>query len=171
MRFNLALRLAGTMLVMGALAACTVTFEPVVDVRAVEAPVPAALIEVFHPDRGPGATYRIGDPIAFRLRTNLDGYVTLSALDPDGSVYVFARNVRVRAGRTQVVSGLGPRLQFVVDPPAGRHFVRASFTPDRTAERVTYRVIGYDSWLRQISLELRSFDEFDQRETTFTARR
>jgi hypothetical protein len=164
-----ALRPAGLLVFAMLLTACTITFEPWVEVRPTVPPRPSPRIEAFEPDRGAGAAYRIGEPIGFRILTNADGYVTLSALDADGEVYVFARNIRVRANRTQVISGIGPRQQFVVDPPTGRHYVRASFTPDRTDERVVYvGVRGRDAWLRRITLELRLFDVFDQRETTFT---
>lgn len=163
-----ALRPAGLLVFAMLLTACTITFEPWVEVRPTVRP-PSPRIEVFEPHRGAGATYRVGEPISFIVRTNTDGYVTLSALDADGEVYVFARNIRVRANRTQEISGITPRQQFVVDPPTGRHYVRASFTPDRTDERVVYiGVRGRDAWLRRITLELRLFDVFDQRETTFT---
>jgi hypothetical protein len=166
---TLAIRPAGLLVLVLLLSACTITFEPWVEVRPTVDPRPGPRIEIFEPERGVGASYRVGEPIGFRLRTNMDGYVTLSALDADGSVYVFARNVRVRANRTQVISGISPRQQFVVDPPTGRHYVRASFTPDRTTERVVYiGVRGRDGWLQRITMELRPFDAFDQRETTFT---
>jgi hypothetical protein len=155
------------------LGACTITFEPVVEVRT-RPPhaAPSALIERFEPNRGIGATYYVGDPISFRIRTSVDGFVTLTAIDPDGSVYVFARNIPVRGGRNEVIAGLSRRLTFVVDPPAGRHFVRASFTPTRTSERVVYiGIVGYDNWLRQISIEIGPFPTYDQRETSFAVRR
>ena len=163
-----ALRPAGLLIFALLLTACTITFEPWVEVRPMVQLLPSPRIEVFEPHRGAGAAYRVGEPISFMIRTNADGYVTLSALDADGEVYVFARNIRVRANRTQEISGIGPRQQFVVDPPFGRHHVRASFTPDRTDERVVYiGVRGRDAWLQRITLELRLFDDFDQRETTF----
>jgi hypothetical protein len=162
------LRPAGLVIMVMILAACTVTFEPFVDVRPTVRPS-TARIELFEPSRGVAASYRVGERISFDVRTNMSGFVTLSALDANGEVYVFARNVRVVANRTQTISGIGPRQQFVVDPPLGRHYVRASFTPERTAERVVYfGVTGRDGWLQRISLELRPFDVFDQRETTFT---
>jgi hypothetical protein len=166
-------RASAVLATIGVLAACTITFEPVVEVQRAAPPrPPAARIEFFEPDRGRTASYRVGERIAFDVRTNVDGFVTLSALDANGAVYVFARNVPVRGGRAERIEGIGPRQRFVVDPPLGRHFVRASFTPARTDEIVLYvGIIGYDAWLRQISLELRPFDAHDQRETVFTVRR
>jgi hypothetical protein len=170
-----ALRAASVVILAGLLASCTITFEPVVEVRPEPRPTvrfTAPQIERFEPDRGDASRYRVGDPIGFRVRTNADGFVTLTAIDPDGSVYVFARNIPVRGGRTEVITGLSPRQRFVVDPPLGRHRVRAAFTPARTDERVVYLgIVGYDRWLNQISLELRFFDAFDQRETTFSVTR
>jgi hypothetical protein len=129
-------------------------------------------IDFFEPDRGPNTTYRVGEPIGFRIRTNADGYLTLTAIDPGGRVYVFARNIRLQGNRTHVIEGIGPRQLFFVDPPTGRHFVRATFTPARTDERVTYVGLqGRDAWVRQITFELRPFDQYDQRETAFLVRR
>jgi hypothetical protein len=171
MRRLIALRGASILLLAAALSACTITFEPMLEVRPEPRPtirLTAPRIDRFEPDRGVGETYRIGEPIGFRVRANADGYVTLTAIDPDGSVYVFARNIPVRAGHTELITGIGPRQRFVVDPPLGLHRVRAAFTPERTEERIVYiGIVGYDRWLNQISLELRLFDAFDQRETNF----
>lgn len=161
----------GVVVALASLTACTVRFEPFGD-TAPARPLVTPRIEFFEPQRGPNTVYRVGEQIGFRIRTNMDGYVTLTALDPDGRVYVFARNIRVQGNRTTLIEGISPRLLFFVDPPLGRHFVRATFTPARTDERVVYSgVRGRDAWLRQLTFELRPFDAFDQRETSFTVRR
>ena len=157
------------------LAACVVTFEPFDPVTAPPAqPVvrPQAVIQQFVPDRGVNSTYRIGDPIGFRIRTQHDGYVTLTAIDPGGSVYVFARNVEVRGGRTNVITGLSPRQRFVITAPEGRHRVTAHFTPRRTDEVVTFRgIVGYDNWQAQIRIELQPYPSGGFEETRFFVRR
>ncbi len=156
------------------LGACTVLVEPL-DVRVRPPTVTvrdAFLIRHFEPERGAGATYRIGDPIGFRVRAAQDGYVTLTAIDPTGEVYVFARNIRVRANRTEIIRGISPRERFVVTAPEGLHRVSVHFKPARSDETVTFRgVSGYGTWQAQIRLELRAFPRGDIAETHFTVRR
>lgn len=135
-------------------AACTITFVPS-DVR-VDVPRPAprpAVIERFESVRG---LYRVGDAVSFRIATATSGYVTLTAIDPDGRVYVIARNVYVvGGGRSQIIPGPEARIAFVAVPPTGRHAVRAHFTPRRTPETVVFTgVAGFDAWYARIRLEL-----------------
>ena len=173
MRMRLAARcLAGATLVF-ALAACTITFEPATDPPPRVTTRPAyTVLEQFVPDRGVNSTYRIGDPIGFRVRTTQDGFITLTAIDPDGSVYVFARNIAVRGGRTTVIDGLGPRQRFVLTAPEGLHRVVAHFTPRATDEVVSFRgIVGYDSWQAQIRIELQPYPTGEFRETRFFVRR
>ena len=156
------------------LAACTVVVEPWPSHWTISAETTTriAAIQEFRPNLGHGATYRVGEPISFRIRTSEDGYVTLTAIDPDGSVYVFARNVPVRGGRLEFIDGVGPRRLFRVDPPVGEHVIRAHFTPGRTDESVIFAgVRGYDRWQARIELELRVFPRGDIAETRFTVRR
>jgi hypothetical protein len=135
-------------------AACTITFVPGDVLVDVERPAPRpAVIGRFESVRD---SYRVGDRVTFRIATAQPGYVTLTAIDPDGSVYVIARNVRVEGGgRTQVIPGPDTRIAFVAVPPTGRHAVRAHFTPRRTAESVAFTgVVGIDAWFARIRLEL-----------------
>ncbi len=136
------------------MAACTITFVPTDVVVDVERPVVRqAAIARFESVR---AIYRVGDQVSFRIATREAGYVTLTAIDPDGTVYVIARNLPVfGGGRTQVVPGPDARIAFVAVPPTGRHAVRAHFTPRRTNEAVGYAgVRGNDAWFARIRLEL-----------------
>lgn len=151
-------RLAAATLALVALvvatAACTITFVPGDVLVDVERPAPRpTLIQRFESVRG---IYRVGDSVSFRIATADAGYVTLTAIDPDGSVYVIARNVRVEGGgRSQVIPSSTARIAFVAVPPTGRHAVRAHFTPRRTSETVVYTgVFGIDAWFARIRLEL-----------------
>ena len=164
--------LAGAALVL-ALAACTITFEPFDAATPQVTTRPTYdVLQRFEPERGVNSRYRIGEQIGFRVRTSEDGYVTLTAIDPDGSVYVFARNIAVRGGRTTVIDGLGPRQRFVITAPEGLHRVVAHFTPRATAEVVTFRgIIGYDNWQAQIRIELQPYPTGEYRETQFFVRR
>ena len=136
------------------LAACTITFVPS-DVHVdVQRPAPRpAVIQRFESLRG---LYRVGDAVSFRIATATAGYVTLTAIDPDGRVYVIARNVYVAGGgRSQIIPSAEARIAFVATPPVGRHAVRAHFTPSRTPERVVFTgVVGIDAWFARIRLEL-----------------
>ncbi len=158
------------------LAGCTILVEPLdVHVRPPTVTVPRvehALIRQFYPTRGPGSTYHIGDQISFRVLTNEDGYITLTAIDPTGEVYVFARNIPVRGGRSVVIDGISPRQRFVITAPEGLHRVSAHFTPARTDERILFLGIrSYTTWQARIRLELSSFPRGDVAETRFTVRR
>lgn len=135
-------------------AACTITFVPGDVLVDVERPaLRPAIVERFESVR---SVYRVGEAVSFRIATATAGYVTLTAIDPDGSVYVIARNVRVEGGgRTQVIPSSASRIAFVAVPPTGPHAVRAHFTPRRTAETVVFTgVVGIDAWFARIRLEL-----------------
>ncbi|MDF1523845.1 MAG: DUF4384 domain-containing protein [Trueperaceae bacterium] len=134
-----------------ATSACTITIlpsGPFDDAR----PRPSAVIERFESVR---RSYAVGDRVQFRIATNRPGFVTLTAIDPDGSVYVIARNLEVTGRGTEILPPPSARVAFVAVPPTGRHVVRAHFTPTRTPERVVFRgLVGFDSWSNAISIEL-----------------
>lgn len=125
------------------------------------------VITQFTPTRGAGATYRVGEAIAFNLRTTSDGYVTLTSIDPDGYVHTFARNIFVRGGTTQTIEGPDRRHIFTVEPPRGLVRIRASFTSGRTdTSRVSYRdKRGEEAWTQSISVDVRPYDTRDVAET------
>lgn len=152
------------------LAGCTVYYvenEPRSDDRVSISLDLNEVITEFQPNRGVGASYRIGDRVSFRLRTRQDGFVTLTAIDPDGSVYPLARNLRVYAGQTNILSGSQLGVVFIADPPTGLHRVRASFTTDRTdTSRVEYRGrSGESGWTSAIRIELTGAQVRDLAET------
>jgi hypothetical protein len=153
------------------LSSCTVVFEPVpVTVRGrVRFGIEVNdVIQVFEPTRGSGAIYRLNERIAFRIRTDRDGYITLTAIDPTGDVYVLVRNFFVRGNQTTIISGPDARSEFVLVPPRGLHRVRAAFTPTRTSGSVTYRgVSGEGRWTQTIVAEVRGAEVRDIAETRF----
>lgn len=148
-------RFASTLFAVAALvlatSACTITFLPSGPFDGAR-PRPSAVIERFESVR---RSYGVGERIDFHIATNRPGYVTLTAIDPDGSVYVFARNLPVSGRGTEILPPPGLRQVFVAVPPTGRHVVRAHFTPTRTPERVVFRgLVGFDSWSSAIAIEL-----------------
>lgn len=159
-RIALAAALIATALV---LSACTITIRPG-GIGTVEHPL-HPVIEEFRPTAGSGATYYVGENIEFMVVVNQSGYITLSAIDPDGSVYTFARNLYVERG-VNYLPGRAARVVYTAGPPRGLHYVRASFTSGRTDSSVTYRGrMGTDGWNSAINLEIRNFPVRDVRET------
>jgi hypothetical protein len=152
------------------LSACTITFYPDVSVDRPR-PIRSAVIERFESF---SSSYRVGSVVSFRIRTSQPGYVTLTAIDPDGSVYVIARNVPVRGNRVESIPASPGRNVFIAVPPTGVHVVRAHFTPEPTPERVRFVGRGsLDGWLAQIVLEIRGYGygPDDVVETRFEIRR
>ena len=126
------------------------------------------IIQVFEPTKGSSSSYRVGEAIAFRILTARTGYITLSAIDPDGTVYVFARNILVQGGVRTSISGVDSRTIFTLQPPRGLHRVRAAFTPSATNAAVTYsNVYGEDNWTRIVIDDVRPYSVRDIVETRF----
>ena len=124
----------------------------------------------FRPTRGVGAIYNVGDEIQFLIQTSSPGFVTLTAIDPDGRVYVISRNVAV-AGGTTILPTAEQRVVFNAAPPRGFHRVRASFTSTRTSETVVYSGRrGDGEWSNAISIEINPAPLRDMRETNLTIR-
>ena len=130
----------------------------------------SGVIQDFQPTRGRGSDYYVGENVEFRIVTNRAGYVTLTALDPDGKVYVFERNIPVQAG-TSYLPVPGARHVYTVNPPVGRQTVRASFTSDRTSGSVSYvGRYGDGDWTSAIQLDIRPSPVRDVVETYFYIR-
>lgn len=155
-----------------ALSACTVYVRP-------GAPGPTAagvpldhVITTFQPTRGNGAVYSLGDTIQFLIRTSDTGYVTLSAMDPDGRIYVFARNIYVTAYHMVILPTPDMRVSFSAAPPTGFHRIRATFTSGPTdPNRVRYAGrYGISAWTAAIDLDIRGYPVRDVAETTLFIR-
>ena len=78
-------------------------------------------------------TFRIGEPIQFRVRSARDGYLTVVDLGTDGTVSVLypnesERDGRVHAGQQIVLPTPAMDVEFTATPPAGRGIVRAIVT-------------------------------------------
>ncbi len=165
------LRLAPfALLLAAALSACTIYVRPGGPIH-VGVPLDP-VIEAFAPTRGEGATYHVGDGVEFRIRTRESGYVTLSAMDPDGRVYVLSRNIYIPGGRTVILPTPEMRVSYTAAPPRGYHRIRASFTSARTdPTRVTYLGrFGGDAWTSAIEIDIRSYPVRDVAETSLVIR-
>lgn len=171
MRTRLGLRFAPLVLLLTvALSACTIYVRPGGPV-AVGVPL-NNVIATFEPTRGAGATYHVGDSVDFRIRTRESGYVTLSAMDPDGRVYVFSRNIFVPAYRTVILPTPEMRVSFTAAPPRGLHRIRASFTSGRTDPTHVHYIgrYGEGSWTSAVEIDIRGYPVRDVALTTLYIR-
>src|SRR5690606_24238931 len=104
--------------------ACTVVVQP--GTGGIGVDLDGVIVD-FRPTRGVGAVYGVGEEIQFLIQTSSPGYVTLSAIDPDGRVYILSRNIAVPGGSV-VLPTADQRVTYNAAPPRGFHRVRASFT-------------------------------------------
>jgi len=103
------------------------------------------VITRFEPDRGQGASYRVGESVSFIISLTWAGYVALVGIDPDGLAYEFDR-VFLNPG-THVLSG-PPGFRYELRPPLGLQRVRAIYTdtphPSGFFIRGTYSLERWD---------------------------
>lgn len=148
-------------ILMVSLSSCTLTFRPG-SVNGFSGNVSfdfgRNIIDIV-PDLGEGATYYDGQYIGFYITTNRAGYVTLTAKDPDGRVYVFSRNHYVEAGSNYIDGPASGRGRFqVLLPPVGYHQVRASFTASPAGRSIVYEgSYSDDIWVQRIIADLNPF--------------
>ncbi len=148
------------------LTSCTVTINPSPGFQVTLNDV----ITEFRPTRGVGSTYYVGEEVEFLVTVRQSGYLTLSAIDPDGSVYVFSRNILVPRG-SSVLPLDSQRVVYNAAPPRGHHRIRATFTANPTSGTVVYRGRRGDAeWSAAIELELKQADVRDYAETTLVIR-
>ena len=147
--------------------ACTVVVQP--GTGGIGVDLDGVIVD-FRPTRGVGAVYGVGEEIQFLIQTSSPGYVTLSAIDPDGRVYILSRNIAVPGGSV-VLPTAEQRVTYNAAPPRGFHRVRASFTSTRTSETVIYSGRqGDGEWSNAISIEINPAPLRDVRETNLTIR-
>ncbi len=103
------------------------------------------IITRFEPDRGAGASYRVGESVRFVVSLTRPGYLTLVGLDPDGVAYEFDR-LYLNPG-THLLSG-PPGYRYELRPPLGLQRVRAIYTdtpyPTGLVFRGTHTLQGWD---------------------------
>lgn len=79
----------------------------------------------FVPSRGTGSSYLVGEQIQFRGQSPQSGYMSLTAIDPDGTTYVFEENIPVRAGQDFTLPN---GKTYSLTPPRGLHRIQAAFS-------------------------------------------
>jgi len=108
------------------------------------------VITRFEPDRGQGASYRVGESVSFLIALTRPGYVVLVGIDPDGVTYEFDR-VYLNPG-THRLSG-PPGFRYEVRPPLGLQRVRAIFTDTPHPSGFVFRGrYSLELWDQQTSL-------------------
>lgn len=157
------------------LSACAVTFVPG-DPGDVERPTPPTDVARPDPTRpavdrpvapaalpGDGSilqfevtpnTIRPSSTLIFRTRFARAGYLTVSAMAPNGRIDVLLRNVPVTPGFQLVPPVRAPASERVqASAPFGTWVVRAQFSEVRTPARYQ-SVQGYDAWTAAVAADL-----------------
>jgi hypothetical protein len=125
---------------------------PATDVpRPRPSPVLPSDVEFVAFEVGPQTIYP-DSVIYFRFQVRRGGYLTVSALAPDGRVAMLARDVQVGTG-PRLYPEVGSDLRIQASAPAGVWRVRAEWTPQPTGARYT-GVRGLDAWTAAIAANL-----------------
>jgi Domain of unknown function (DUF4384) len=91
------------------------------------------IITNFQPDRGQGASYKVGELVKLSFTLLQDGYITLVSMDPDTTTGEVERSIAVKAGnnalpRTNDVNATGAKAAYKIFPPTGTQRVILLFT-------------------------------------------
>lgn len=92
-------------------------------------PVVTNIIQDFQPDRGTGATYRIGDRVFFRLTSARAGFVTLVIYNEGVWQPDEIQSIPVRVGLNLIPNS----NELQAAEPIGTSRIRAFFTPQASA--------------------------------------
>ena len=116
-------------------------------------------------------TIRPSSTMIFRTRFARAGYLTVSAMAPNGRVEVLLRNVPVAPGFQLVPPVAAPPSERVqASEPVGRWVLRAQFAEVRTAARYQ-NVQGYDAWTIAVVDDLRGAANASVFETAYEVER
>jgi hypothetical protein len=125
---------------------------PVTDVpRPPPSPVLPTDVEFVAFEVGPLTIYP-DSVIYFRYQVRRVGYLTVSALAPDGRVTMLARDVLIGTG-PRLYPEPGSDMRIQASAPAGVWRVRAEWTPQPTQARYT-GLRGLDAWTAAIAANL-----------------
>jgi len=94
-------------------------------------------IQTFEPDRGPGAIYRVGEEVRFRVYLSEPGYVTLVITDPDGRRYAIERDRWLPAGFSELPPPYAG-YRYTATYPTGRHRATLYYAKARGAVTLTF---------------------------------
>ena len=111
---------------------------------------------------------RPSSTLVFRTRFAQAGYLTVSAMAPNGRIDVLLRNVPVTPGLLQLVPPVGasPSERVQASAPFGTWIVRAQFSQVRTEARYQ-NVQGYDAWTVAVANDLRGAANASVFETSY----
>lgn len=113
-------------------------------------------------------TIRPGRAMYFRASFAHAGYVTISAMAPNGRIEVLVRNAPVPPGVQVFLPALdAPPSELVrASAPLGRWVLRAQFARTRTEARYQ-NLQGYDAWTAAVADDLRGAANASVFETAF----
>lgn len=171
-------RLLAAAMAVAAMTACTVTFQPGDDATVDRprppgtVPTPPTTSDRPRPQPAPelpsDAAFRLfelgptviypGSQLYFRVAVREAGFVTISALGPDGRVVVLVRDASVPAGsRPSIVPAIGSSNPPLAGGPAGSWRVRAQWSPRATNARYD-GLQGLEAWTAAIAANLARVD-------------
>ncbi len=152
------------LLFLALLPGCTVVLEPAGFSFTYRVGYGGAILR-FEPDRGPGASYWVGEEVRFILSLARPGWINLVVIDPDGQTYELDRFYLPEG--THLLPP-GP-YRYTLVPPRGLHRVRAVYTDTRPGGRLEGVYTDWDGRLR-LYLEASQARWYDLRETHFYVR-
>ncbi len=91
------------------------------------------IITDFAPDRGNGATYKIGELVKISFTLSQPGYITLISMDPDTTTGEVEYSIAAKAGknnlpRSNETDATGARAAYKVFPPTGTQRIVLLYT-------------------------------------------
>jgi hypothetical protein len=101
------------------------------------------IISNFQPDRGEGASYKVGELVKFSFTLAQSGYITLVSMDPDTTTGEVEHSIAMKAGnnflpRVNDVNATGAKAAYKVFPPTGRQRVILLFTDTPVAKTIRF---------------------------------
>ncbi|MFO8151307.1 MAG: DUF4384 domain-containing protein [Trueperaceae bacterium] len=112
-----------------------------------------------------------GSQMYFRVSVRRSGYLTISALDPEGRVSVLVRNYAIEAGGSPVrVPPVGTSEPVQGRTPEGEWRLRASWSPRPIGARYD-GLRGLDAWTDAIRDDLARFDDASVFEDVYEVKR
>ncbi len=92
-----------------------------------------SVVQNLKPNKGEGATYKIGEQVRFTYALDRAGYATLLTTDSDGGTYDLERGIALKSGagvlpRATDTNATGAQAAYLVDIPTGPQRVFLIFT-------------------------------------------
>jgi len=119
-------------------------------------------------DRGPGGTYKFGEEVPIRIRSDRDGFLTIYNIDSTGTVSLlfpnnFVQNNQVKAGQLVTIGDLSDPFKIQAQGVPGRETVIAVLTPQGIANNLPgVAEFRQDPTGKSLSVVARGVSDFSQ---------